>query len=71
MSDLKEAVAQIKRFAPMMQAVLDIADAGQTSGNSGMSVAHTYGTLPDLTSTPIGSYTFLTNRAGFMLGTVA
>ena len=27
MSDLKQAVDQIKRFAPMMQAVIDIADA--------------------------------------------
>lgn len=59
------------QLLPFLMGRANFADAAATSGNSGMSIAHTYGALPDLTGTTLGSYGFLTNRAGMMIGVVA
>lgn len=49
MPDLKEAVNQIKRYAPMMQAVLDIAEAVDGLKNIDQAVAEKQGLLTKLT----------------------
>lgn len=59
------------QLLPWIMGRANFADAAATSGNSGISIAHTYGALPDLTGTTISSYTFITNRAGTMIGVVA
>lgn len=59
------------QMIPFLMGRANFSDAVSSSGNSGFSIAHTYGALPDLSGTTIGSYTFLTNRAGMMIGVVA
>jgi len=59
------------QMIPFLMGRANFSDAVSSSGNSGISIAHTYGALPDLSGTTIGSYTFLTNRAGMMIGVVA